>query len=481
MKSAVETLSPTRIRLTVEVPFEELKPNLDSAYREIAKQIAIPGFRKGKVPPALIDHRVGREAVLGQAVNEAVPQLYANALQENEVEPLGQPELNLDEMNDGEDLKFTAEVDVKPEITLPDYTGLEVSVDDVAVTDEDVEQQLQSLRERFGTLQAVERAAEDGDHITIDLSASKDGEPIEEAQASGMNYRVGSADLLDGLDDAVRGKSADDEATFSTTLAGGEYAGQDVDVHVTVIGVKEQDLPDLDDEFAQLASEFDTLDELRADLREQELRRARLEQAQEARDAVLEKLMELVDVPLPEKALAEEIEARRNSILQQLGQIGMTVEQYAETQEQSEEEFNADLDKRATDAMKAQFLLDDVAKGEEVSVSQEELTQVIVERARESNMSPQDYMQQVMNNNQVSLFVRDVARSKALATIVDRATVTDESGNHVELNRLQPDGTIADDEDDAADEDSDATAATDDAAATLDTGDTDTGDTEDAR
>ena len=462
MKSAVETLSPTRVRLTVEVPFEELKTSLEAAYREIARQVTIPGFRKGKIPPAIIDQRVGRGFVLEQAVNEAIPRLYVDALQENEVEPLGQPEVDVTEFADGADLTFTAEVDIRPELTLPEYAGLEVSVDDADVSDDDIEEQVTGLRERFGSLSTVERAAGEDDYVTIDLSASKDGESIEEAQATGMSYRVGSGSMLEGLDDAVRGQQAGESATFVSQLASGEYAGQDVDITVTIDTVKEQQLPELDDDFAQLASEFDTLEELRTDLRERLERSKRVQQAQEARDAVLKKLLDLVEVPLPEGAITDEVTARRNAIRQQLQQVGLSEEQYLQSEGQSEEEFAADLDERARDAMKAQFVLDKVADTEELTVSEAELTQVLVQRAQQAGVTPDEYVKQVVEANYVPTLVREVRRGKALGSVVEKAVVTDESGRPVELRRLQPDGTLAA-EGEAAD--ADAEVASDDDAA----------------
>ncbi|GAA5025087.1 trigger factor [Actinopolymorpha pittospori] len=443
MKSAVETLSPTRVRLTVEVPFEELRTNLDTAYREIARQVTIPGFRKGKIPPQIIDQRVGRGVVLEQAVNEAIPQLYVSALQENDVEPLGQPEVDVTNFADGAELTFTAEVDVRPDLELPDYAGLEVSVSDGDVSDEDVEEQLTGLRERFGSLSTVERAGEEGDYLTIDLAASKDGEPIEDAQATGLSYRIGSESMLEGLDEAVRGKSAGESATFVSQLASGDYVGQDVDVTVTVESVKEQQLPELDDDFAQLASEFDTLDELRADLRERLARSKRLQQAQEARDAVLAKLVELVEIPVPEGAVTNEVEARRDAIRHQLSHMGITEEQYLLGEKQSEEEFVADLDTRAREALMSQFVLDEVADKEETAVSEPELTQALLQRAQAAGVSPDEYIQQVVQANYVPTLVREVRRGKALATVVEKAVVTDASGRTVDLDRLQPDGTLA--------------------------------------
>ena len=418
MKSAVETLSPTRVRLTVEVPFEELSPSFEAAYREIARQVTIPGFRRGKIPRQIIDQRFGRQTVLDQAVNDAIPRLYFDAIQENDVEPMGQPTLDVGSYEDGADLTFTAEVEVRPEVSLPEYKGLEVSVDDADVGDETVDEQVNGLRERFGSLSTVERPAGDDDYVTLDLSASKDGEPIEEAQAKGMSYQIGSGSLLDGLDDAVRGKAAGESATFVSKLVSGDYAGQDVDIDVKVDTVKEQQLPDLDDDFAQLASEFDTLEELRTDLYERLERVQRIQQAQQARDAVLEKLLELVDIPLPEGAVAGEIDARRDGLREQLTSIGMSVEQYLQREGQSEEEFDEDLAKRARDAMKAQFVLDKVADVEELSVSEAELTQALVQRAQQAGVSPDDYAKQVVEANYVPTLVREVRRGKALATVV---------------------------------------------------------------
>lgn len=444
MKSAVETLNPTRVKLTVEVPFEELKPSLDAAYKKIAQQIAVPGFRKGKVPAPIIDQRVGRDYVIGEAVNEALPGFYFQALQDNEITPLSQPELDLSDVEDGADLNFTAELDVKPSIEVPDYEGLEAEVDAVSVGDDEVDEQLESLRERFGSLTPVERPAADGDFVTIDLSAAKDGEPIAEAQATGVSYQVGRGTMLEGLDDVLVGKSAGDEATFESTLVGGEFKDQTVDVTVAISAVKEQELPDLDDDFAQQASEFDTLDELKDDLRDRLVRNGRLEQAAAARDAVLEKLLSLVEIPLPEGVIAEELQSRRDTIDQQLSYAGMTEADYLEAEGQTAEEFAADLDKRVRDAMAAQFLLDEIATAEALSVNEQELTQHLLRRAQQSGESPEAFIQHVMQHNHVPEFVAEVRRGKALAHVVESATVKDTEGAVVELKTLQPDGTYAD-------------------------------------
>jgi trigger factor len=444
VKSAVETLTPTRAKLTVEVPFEELKPSLDAAYKKIAQQINVPGFRRGKVPPPVIDRQVGRGAVLDEAINEALPKLYVEALQANELEPLAQPEIDITRFEDNETLEFTAEVDIRPDIELPDYAGLAVSVDDLAVTDEDVAEQVQVLRERFASLSEVERPAAEGDFVVMDLVARKDGRPIEGAEVTGMSYQVGKGGMLDGLDEALTGMAAGEERTFTSQLVGGDQAGEDVEVEVTVGSVKEQELPELDDDFAQTASEFDTVDELREDVRTRLSRSKRLEQAAEARDAVLEKLLDLVDVPLPDGVVESEIAARREQVEQQLGFAGLSMEQYLDSEKQTVDEFEADLEKRVRDAVAAQFVLDQVARQEEIGVDEGELQAHLMQRAQQSGQNPQEFLKHMVEHIHIPEMVSEVVRGKALATVVETAEVTDASGNHVELKNLQPDGTIAD-------------------------------------
>jgi trigger factor len=472
VKSAVETLSPTRAKLTVEVPFEELKPSLDAAYKQIAKQINVPGFRRGKVPPMVIDRQVGRGAVLDQAINDVVPQKYMEALQENSLQPLAQPEIEVTKFEDNEALEFTAEVDVRPEITLPAYEGLEASVDDTEVTDADLDEQVEALRERFATLIDVERPAADGDFVVIDLVATKDGEAIEGAEVSGMSYRVGRGGMLDGLDEALVGMAAGDEKTFSSQLVGGDMVGEDVDVQVKVTQVQEQELPELDDEFAQLASEFDTIEELRDDLRERLGRGKRLEQAAAARDAVLEVLLDQVEVPLPETMVTDELNARRQSIEQQLAYSGLTMEKYLEDEKQTQEEFEADLERRVRDAVAAQFILDEIAKKEEFGIDQSELSEHLVRRAQQSGQDPQEFANHMFEHNHIPELVQEILRGKALAKIVESATVTDASGNVLDLKNLRPDGTIGEPVDETAVAEADETDVTEVAEAPAEEGST---------
>jgi trigger factor len=400
----------------------------------------------------IIDQRVGRETVLIEAVNDALPALYMKALDDNNLTPLSQPQLEMDDIEDGAAVKFRAELDIAPKIELPEFHGLEAEVEVLSVEDADVDEQLDNLRQRFGSLNPVERPAASGDFVTIDLSAAKDGEPISEAQATGMSYQVGRGTMLEGLDESLEGMSAGDEKTFSSTLVGGEYRDQLVDVTVAVTAVKEQELPELDDEFAQLASEFDTAEELTVDVRTRLGNGKRLEQAAAARDAVLEKLLEMVEVPLPETVVADELTERRSSVEQQLAYAGIPLEKYLEDEGQTQEEFEADLERRVRDAVAAQFVLDKVANELELGVDQQELTEHMVRRAQQSGQDPQEFANHMFEHNHIPELVGEIRRGKALARLVEGATVTDASGNVVDLKNLRPDGTIGDPAEGAVDQ-----------------------------
>ncbi|QIJ62660.1 trigger factor [Streptomyces sp. JB150] len=444
MKSAVENLNPTRVRLTVEVPFEELKDSLDAAYKKINQQVTVKGFRKGKIPARVIDQRFGRGAVLEEAVNDALPKFYTEAVNEAELNVLGQPEVDITELKDGETLNFTAEVDVRPTIEIPDYSGIEVEVDAVEVTDEDVEKSVEQLRERFASTTPVERAAEDGDVVTVDLEAKVEGKVLEDGVASGVSYTIGSGELLDGIDDAVKGLSAGEEATFTSELKGGSAAGKEAEVTVKVTQVAKRELPELDDDFAQLASEFDTLEELKADSRKRLENMKQFDQATQAQERVLEKLLELVEVPVPEKLLEDEINTRKHNLEHhQLGQMGLTLDKYLELQGKTAEEFENETREAAIKGIKTQFVLDELVKQEKLNVNQEELTEHLMRRAASSGMSPDQFAQAVVEQGQVPLLVGEVARGKALAVVVEKATVKDTNGEIIDLSDEDEDETEA--------------------------------------
>jgi trigger factor len=463
VKSTVENLSPTRVRLAVEVPFEELADNVAAAYKKIGSQIRIPGFRPGKVPARIIDQRVGRGAVLEEAINEALPRVYTEAAREHELRPLGQPDIDVTNLDDGQSLSFTAEVDVRPEITLPELDNMAITVDDAVVTDAEIDEQLDALRDRFGTLKGVDRPVQSGDYVSLDLLATLDGVEVEGGSAKGMSYEVGKGDLIDGLDEAIIGKSAGESATFSSTLRDGDSAGAQGDISATVNSVKEKELPAVDDEFAQLASEFDTIDELREDIRARLIRVKALEQGAQARDRLLEKLLESVDFPVPESAVQAEVDYREHEVVHSLGHDDALLEQYLQAQGQSREEFDADIREGAQKSVRAQFMLDALADKTEVQIGDGELTEYLVRQAARYQMAPQEFANQVVQGGNLPALVADVRRSKALAAVLDDAVITDESGNTVDLSALAPaamaeliDGAgPADDDDDAIDDESD--------------------------
>jgi trigger factor len=455
VKSDVEELSPTRVRLTVEVPFEELKPSLDRAYREVAKKLRVPGFRPGRVPPRVIDQRLGRGPVLEQAVNDAVPQLYGQALEEHDVYALGQPQLEITKLDDGKELAFTAEVDVRPKFDLPGIDGLAVTVDDAVVTPDQVEEYIGGLRERFASLKGADRPAGPGDFVSIDLSAQVDGKPVEDAQATGVSYEVGSGQMLDGLDDALTGMSAGETKTFSALLAGGTKAGSLSDVTVTVDSVKVKELPDVDDEFAQSASEFDTLGELRAGTRAQleELRRAG--QARQARERALDALLARIDIPLPEGLIESEVDSRKQQLTERLERTGATMDEYLQAANQTPEQFEEELAQEARRSLKAVFVLDKLAAQEDLSVDQADLVGYLTEQAYRLGVSPDRLAQDLSERGQLASAASDVLRSKALTLLTERATVTDSSGNPIDLKAGAADDEAGSEDDDAADDDED--------------------------
>ena len=438
MKSAVETLNPTRVKMTVEVPYEELKPSIDAAYKTIGSQLQVPGFRKGKVPSRIIDQRVGRGAVLEEAVNEALPKFYTDAIEANEVRPLGQPEITdlKVPMADGEDFSFTAELDVRPEITLPDLDGIAIEVAAAKASDEDITTRLDALRARFGSLNTVEREVKDGDFVSLDLSASIDGDEVD--SVSGVSYEVGSKNMLEGIDEALVGMSAGDTKEFKAPLAGGEQAGKEADCVVTVQSVKERELPALDDDFAQLASEFDTVEELRADVAKQAEAAVIYEQGIEARDKLMEHLLDTIEVEVPEGVVKAEVDSHLEGEGKPL-----------------DDPHGEEVAESTRKALRSQFLLDAIAEKNEVQVSQEELIEFLVISAQQYGMDPNQFAQMLDQQGQIPGMVGEVARRKALATVLATAKVTDTDGNPVDLN-VEIDDEAAPAEDAAAVVDADA-------------------------
>lgn len=422
--TSVEKLSPTRAKLTISVTPEELKPSIAHAYEHIAEQIAVPGFRKGKVPPPIIDQRVGKAAVLEHAVNEGLDGFYRAAVNEHELRPLGRPSADIvewpDEKDFSGDLLLAIEVDVRPEIELPDYEGLELTVDSVEVGDDEVNEELERLRSRFGTLITVDRPAKTGDFVTLDLVAVIDGTEVD--TASGVSYELGSGELLEGIDEALDSLTAGETTTFESKLLGGDHQGETAEITVTVTAVKERELPEADDDFAQIASEFDTLDELTASLREQVAKNKSFGQGGQARDLLVDKLLELVEVPVADSVIEDEVHRH----LESEGRL-------------EDDEHRAEVTESSTKAFKTQIVLDAIAEKHKVQVSQEELTQYLVQGAAQYGMDPNEFVQILSQNGQIPAMVGEVARNKALAIALGKVTVKDAAGNPVDLSDFTAD------------------------------------------
>ncbi|WP_327090525.1 trigger factor [Nonomuraea sp. NBC_01738] len=436
MKTAVEELSPTRVKLTVEVPFEELRPSLDAAYKKVAQQVRVPGFRPGKVPARIIEQRFGRAVVLEETLNDAVPKLYGQAVDEVDLFPVSQPDIEVTKIEDGEQIEFTAEVDIRPNFDVPDYAGAEVTVDSAEVSDEDIDGQLDGLRQRFATLTGVERAAAKNDFVVMDLRAEIDGQNIEEQQANEVSYEVGAGSVLQGLDDALEGMSAGEEKTFRTELVGGENAGDEADVVISVKSVKEKVLPELDDEFAQLASEFDTLDELKNSIRETARRNKLVDVVVQARENALDALLEKIEIPIPDSALKAEVDARRHNLDHQIAESGLSRDAFFRLYQTTEEERFAEFDASSVKAIKTGFVLDKIVKAEELGVSEQELTNFVVRRAMQMGVQPNQLAQHLADNDQLTLAMVEIVRDKAKSVIGDAAKVVDSEGNEVDLKAI---------------------------------------------
>jgi trigger factor len=420
LKSTVEKLSPTRVKLSIDVEFSELKPHIDGAYKTLSEKINIPGFRKGKVPAAMIDQRVGRGAVLDEAINAALPTFYSQAAKENDVLVIGRPNVDITELKDNEKLSFTVEVDIRPEIALPDFAQIKIEVDDVVVTDGDLDKQIESLQIRFGTLTTVEKTVESGDFVSIDLLATDGGKEIDGGSANEISYEVGSASMIEGLDEALIGLKVGESKSFETALVG-LPDNQKASVQVTLKAVKKRELPPLDDAFAKLASEFETLDELKADLSNRLKRVKELEQGTQARDLLVEKLTTTVEIPLP----AEIIEAEVNDHLEKEGRL-------------ADDKHRAEVNEEVKATITREFLLDSIVKAEAVSVNESELTEYLVRASSRYGISPDQFIKEVSQAGQITTMVAEVARAKALAQVLGKVKIVDKSGKQVDIQALAP-------------------------------------------
>ena len=438
-KTKAEKLTPTRTKLTVTVTQDELAPYLKNAYKSIAEQVSIPGFRKGKAPAQIIDQRFGRDSVISEAVNHSLDDFYQAAVAEAEVRPMGRPTADIEKMPEAADasseLVLLFEVEVRPEFTLPDYNGLAITVDEAEIDEAAVEAELTSLRERFGTLVTVDRPAKTGDFVELDLTAKVDGKEVD--QASGVSYEIGAGNLLAGTDEAVETLTAGETTNFTSQLLGGEYEGQDAEVELTLTAVKERKLPEADDEFAQLASEFDTIAELRESLKEQVSQASVFAQGRQARDIFTETLIEQAGIPISEELVEEEVHRH----LEGEGRL-------------EDDEHRAEVRVASEKQIQMELLLDAIAERENVTPTQNELSDYIYQSAQQYGMEPTQFLQAISQGNQLQVILAEVTRNKALAVALGKATVTDKAGKAVDLGAF-----VAVDTDDEAEEGAEAPEA----------------------
>jgi trigger factor len=420
VKSSVTKINETRVKIDIEITFEELAPYFADAYKAIGASITIPGFRKGHVPQAMIEKRVGRAAVIDEAVNAALPTFYTEAAKENKVKVIGRPKVDIKELVDGEKLSFEVEVDVRPDLTLPNFSEITLEVDDVAVGDTEIAEQVDALRARFGTLSTVEKPVESGLFVTIDLVASKDGKELDGGVANDISYEVGSASMIDGLDEALIGLNAGDSKRFTAALVG-MAEGEVGDIDVTVKAVKNRDLPELNDDFAKLASEFENLAELRADVTKRLERIKTLEQGSHARDLLVEKLFADITIPLPQNIIDDEV----NDHLAKEGRL-------------EDAAHRAEVTEQTIQAIKQEILFDTIVDAEQVAVNENELTEYLVRASQRYGMTPDQFIKEISDAGQINSMVSEVARAKGLAGVLGRVTVKTKSGKVVDLEALAP-------------------------------------------
>ncbi|MBK4138423.1 trigger factor [Corynebacterium macginleyi] len=449
MKTTVDKLSDTRVKLTVNVPFAELDQEIDQAYAAIAQQVSIPGFRKGKAPRQLIDARFGRGPILEQVVNDMLPSRYEQAVQSEELKVIGQPDVDISKIEDKDFVEFTAEVDIRPEFEVPDFSEISVTVPAIKADEEDVDKALEDLAERFGELKDTQRKLKTGDYAIIDITAEVDGEKIEEASTEGLSYSIGDDNLVKGLDTALRGMKTGEDNEFTSTIQSGEHKDEEATFKVHVQQTKERKLPDMDDEFAQMASEYDTIEELREATKNEVEETKKAEQAGQIRDEVLKAALADVHFELPQSIVDEQAHSQLHQILGQLAHDEKALAALLEAQGTSREEFDKQTREQAEESVRTQIFLDAVAEKEEPEVSQQEFSDHILFTAQSYGMDPNQFLQQLQSNGQIANLFSDVRRGKALAAAICRTTVKDEEGNEVDVDQYF--GEVEEDDNEATD------------------------------
>lgn len=430
MNATVEQKGPTEVQLSIEVPFDELDTFRAETLKRLSREVKVPGFRQGKVPPAVIQTRLGKEHIRQELLKDALPAVYSEAIKKHEIRPIAQPEIEVTRFVDQQPLTFTAKVQVRPDIRLPEYEGIQVRAPSPKASQQDVSNQLERIRERFGTLEPVARNASRGDFVTIDLFGFRHGQQLEGAKLQDLSYEIGSAQFLPRLDEELAGKRAGDIVEFNAKLPRGFGTADDEEeatLKVVVKQVQTKKLPELDDEFARTASEFDSLGELKADI-EARITGHKSKDAEVAmRNLILEDLLGRTEVPLPESMVAKETEIRLARLMQDLGRNGMAVDAYLEAHHITREDLLDTYRKAAEVAVSADLVLEAVAKDLGMQVTPEELHSEIAFLADQMKQDVETLADNIASSGSLTVLAGDILRRKALDHLVEHASIIDES------------------------------------------------------
>ncbi|HEX5937186.1 MAG TPA: trigger factor [Actinomycetota bacterium] len=434
MQTTVERTAPHTVKLTIEVPAEEFGKDLDRTYRAIAGEIKIPGFRKGKVPKQIIDTQVGRDAVLEEFVTSSVPAYFRQAVSEEDLAPIADPDIDVQQLQPGEPFIFSATVEVRPRLTFEesDYTGLEVTKPSLEITDEEIDEWVERLRERFAELEPVGRPIQQGDFVTVDLTVTRAGQKVEQASREDYLYFVGSGEVGEKLDVELVGGKAGAILKVSDALPerfGEDLGGAAVEITALVKDVKARRLPEVDDAFAKTASEFDTMQQLRDDLRERLVEVKDREATAALRDLALEQMIQKIDVDLPESLVEEETDHRVRHARERAEQFGMPLEQMLESQGWDEARLREDSREHAIRAIKSDLVLEAIARSASLEVTAEEIGAEIAVLAQAYDREPKAVAKDLERTGQVVTLAGDIIRTKALDLLVERADVKMEEAN----------------------------------------------------
>ncbi|MPZ88766.1 MAG: trigger factor, partial [Nitriliruptorales bacterium] len=428
VKTSVERVDDTKVKLSVTVEAKRVDAAINDAARELAQQVRVPGFRPGRVPRRVLESRLGKGALMEEAVRDALPQFYTEAVESEDLLVVGPPEFDVQTFVSGEDAAFTATVEVRPEIDVPDYASLQIPHPEWEVTEQETEAQLDELRERFAEVETVQRPAQAGDLVVVTVNADRNGQRVEDASVEDTLYEIQDPEQSGQvLDRELAGSSAGAILKFTDTYgpdAGEDLAGQAVSFTAIVKEVKTKSLPDLNDDFALTASEFDTIDELRDDVRRNMGRQKRAYARQALRGKVVEAVADLVEVPLPSSLIEQEKRFRLVRLTQQAEAYGLSFEQYLQATNTTQEQLLSQLESETRATVKAQLVVDRIGREQGLEIGQHDLGEEIAFQAARMGRDPQelaDFM--AASQERLSALVADAFRRKTIDHLLDSVQV----------------------------------------------------------